>query len=148
MATYQCSDPIKIEPFFPGALRGRLRKVGIREHVFEKFLVDRALEGPMAIAVKRKSCLVQAPCVHQCIGRACVEAGRGRVLIGGKPGDVGDSPEIQNAAVFRFRAEKGLVEGRNQGCPLAFRSHIPPSEVGDRRDVRSFGNHGGIANLD
>src|SRR5690554_2809625 len=91
--------------------------------------------------------LVQAPGIKQGICRAGIKAYHRFAASGRKPGDIGNSSKIQNAAILLVRGKQPLMEGRNQWGALTTSGQVSAAKIRDRGQPGAFRNTGGIANL-
>jgi hypothetical protein len=60
---------------------------------------------------------------------------------------IGDSTDVEDAAIRAGPAKQPLVKQGGEWCPLPAQRDISRAEVGDRRDTGARGDQGGIADL-
>ena len=89
--------------------------------------------------------MLPAPCVHQQIAGAAVEARR--IAAGRKVGQVADAADIDDNAVFVRMAQHLVMERGNQRCALPSCGNIATAEIADYGNAGQLGKQCGIADL-
>ena len=103
---WKCSRPL----LFGGGSANQ----GSCEQAFEQGVVDAAAGGEGAVRVERRAAVLFAPCVHQCVRGAGVEAAH--VALRGQQGEVGDAAEVEHGA--RLRSHRAAAR-RGRRAPAA-----------------------------
>ncbi|MNV32873.1 hypothetical protein D3C71_1242230 [compost metagenome] len=137
--------PGQVELLAPGALGRRQREPGIGQPLRQQRLVVLPTGRKCPIRIEGHPAMALAPCIHQRIGRAGIEAPRHAVAR--DQGQVGDAPQVEDRPVFVGGAQHRQVEGRHQRRAMPARGHVAAAEIGHRGDPCRFGNPVGIAKL-
>ena len=96
--------------------------------MIKQIILDSALRAPVAVCVERHAGVLEAPHIHERIGRPGIETERS--LTRPQHGDIGDTPEIQDDPRV-IASEHACMKGGNERRALPAGGDITGPEVGN-----------------